>query len=101
MVNGALTPRAKTVVSVVDAGSCSAAGCGGASGARRPPRVPRPAPRPALRRAKALALDIGLSQDDLRRALYDTLRANGMTDGVHVRLMVTQGVKRTRTRIPG
>ena len=40
--------------------------------------------------AKAIALDVGLSRLDLRSAIYETLRANGMTDGVHVRLMVTR-----------
>ena len=44
--------------------------------------------------AKSLALDIG-ARDELTEALAATLRANGMTDGVHVRLMVTRGVKRT------
>jgi hypothetical protein len=28
----------------------------------------------------------------------DTLAANGMTDGAHMRLMVTRGTKRTPTR---
>jgi branched-chain amino acid aminotransferase len=36
----------------------------------------------------------------LTRAIYDTLEANGMTDGVHVRLMVTRGVKRTPYQDP-
>jgi branched-chain amino acid aminotransferase len=48
----------------------------------------------------ALALDIGLGREELRRALYATLEANGMTDGVHVRLMVTRGVKRTPYQDP-
>ena len=50
--------------------------------------------------AKAIALDIGLSRHDLRSAIYQTLRANGMTDDVHVRLMVTRGVKRTPYQDP-
>ena len=50
--------------------------------------------------AKALALDIGRTRDELTEALYETLRANGMTDGVHVRLMVTRGVKRTPYQDP-
>ena len=32
--------------------------------------------------------------------LAQTLRANGMTDGVHVRLMVTRGLKRTPYQDP-
>lgn len=45
--------------------------------------------------AKAIALDIGLSRDGLRDALRQTIDANGMTDGIHVRLMVTRGEKST------
>ncbi|MEZ0471688.1 aminotransferase class IV [Luteimonas salinilitoris] len=51
--------------------------------------------------ARALALDIGLDRAGLTRAIYDTLDANGMHgDGVHVRLMVTRGVKRTPYQDP-
>jgi len=51
--------------------------------------------------AKALMLDIGLDRDQLTRALYAALDANGMHgDGVHVRLMVTRGVKRTPYQDP-
>ena len=51
--------------------------------------------------AKAILLDIGLSRDQLTRALYAALDANGMHgDGVHVRLMVTRGVKSTPYQDP-
>jgi branched-chain amino acid aminotransferase len=51
--------------------------------------------------AKALLLDIGLDRAQLTRAIHDTLDANGMHgDGVHVRLMVTRGVKRTPYQDP-
>jgi branched-chain amino acid aminotransferase len=51
--------------------------------------------------AKAILLDIGLDREQLTRALYATLEANGMHgDGVHVRLMVTRGVKRTPYQDP-
>ena len=36
----------------------------------------------------------------MREAIDETLRANGMTEGVHVRLMVTRGVKRTPYQDP-
>lgn len=101
MVNGALTARAEAVVSVFDAGFVL--GDGVWEGLRvhggHPVFLERHLDR-LFEGAKALALDIGLSRDDLRRALYDTLRANGMTDGVHVRLMVTRGVKRTPYQDP-
>jgi len=51
--------------------------------------------------AKALLLDIGLDRAQLTRAIHDTLDANGMHgDGVHMRLMVTRGVKRTPYQDP-
>ena len=50
--------------------------------------------------AKALAMDIGLGRDELGRRLYDTLDANRMSDGVHVRLMVTRGVRSTPYQDP-
>jgi branched-chain amino acid aminotransferase len=51
--------------------------------------------------AKAIALDIGLDRDALTRAIHATLDANGMHgDGVHVRLMVTRGVKQTPYQDP-
>ncbi len=50
--------------------------------------------------AKALDLDIGLSRAGLSRRLYDTLRANQMEHGVHIRLMVTRGVKATPYQDP-
>jgi branched-chain amino acid aminotransferase len=50
--------------------------------------------------AKAIALDVGITRAGLRRAIYETLRANEMIDGVHVRLMVTRGVKRTPYQDP-
>ena len=45
-------------------------------------------------------MDIGLTRDELTRRLYDTLDANGMEEGVHVRLMVTRGVRSTPYQDP-
>lgn len=42
---------------------------------------------------KAASLDIGMDRDGILEALTRTAKANGMTDGVHCRLMVTRGVK--------
>lgn len=50
--------------------------------------------------AKAIALDIGLSRQELTQAIYATLEANTMRDDVHVRLMVTRGIKRTPYQDP-
>ena len=47
-------------------------------------------------------LDIGMDRAELTAAIRDTLAANGMQDasGVHIRLMVTRGVKRTPYQDP-
>jgi branched-chain amino acid aminotransferase len=43
--------------------------------------------------AAAIGLDIGLSREGVTAALHALLVANGMEDGVHLRLMVTRGEK--------
>ena len=50
--------------------------------------------------AKALDLDIGLDRRALTETLYETLRVNGMSDDVHIRLMVSRGVKATPYQDP-
>ena len=50
--------------------------------------------------AKAIDMDIGLSREELIEALERTLEANRMTHGVHVRLMVTRGIKATPYQDP-
>ena len=50
--------------------------------------------------AKALDLDIGLTQEDMAQRLYDTLQANHMEDHVHIRLMVSRGIKSTPYQDP-
>ncbi len=50
--------------------------------------------------AKMLRFDIGLSREALKRRLFDVIEANGMSEGVHIRLMVTRGVKRSPYQDP-
>ena len=50
--------------------------------------------------ATSIALDIGLTRAELTQAVLDTLAKNAMTDGAHIRLMVTRGVKRTPNQDP-
>lgn len=50
--------------------------------------------------AKAIDLDLGVSREDLTTRLYGVLAANQMNDGVHVRLMVSRGVKATPYQDP-
>jgi branched-chain amino acid aminotransferase len=52
--------------------------------------------------ARAIDMDIGLTRDELRDALRATLERNDMdgAEGVHVRLMVTRGLKKTPNQDP-
>ena len=45
--------------------------------------------------AKTIDMDIGLSKEELTTRLFDCLKAQDMSDGVHIRLMVTRGIKKT------
>ncbi|TMJ39684.1 MAG: aminotransferase class IV, partial [Alphaproteobacteria bacterium] len=50
--------------------------------------------------AKAIFMDIGLTPDQLVKQVFACLDANNMKDGVHIRLMVTRGVKATPYQDP-
>jgi branched-chain amino acid aminotransferase len=100
-VNGDLLPRSRALVSVFDSGFVL--GDGVWEGLRV--RGGHPAFLEAhldrlYEGAQAILMDIGMSRADLTAAVYATLRANEMTDGVHVRLMVTRGVKSTPYQDP-
>ncbi|MHA7858698.1 MAG: aminotransferase class IV [Henriciella sp.] len=45
--------------------------------------------------AKTIDMDIGLTAEELSQQLFDCLKAQDMTEGVHIRLMVTRGIKKT------
>ena len=45
--------------------------------------------------AKTIDMDIGLTPDEMSQRLFDCLKAQDMTEGVHIRLMVTRGIKKT------
>ncbi|CAN5872159.1 D-amino acid aminotransferase [soil metagenome] len=101
LVNGELVPRERAVVSVFDAGFVL--GDGVWEGIRiaggHPAFLERHLDR-LFEGAAAIALDIGRSRVELTADLYRLLGANAMTDGVHVRLMVTRGVKATPYQDP-
>jgi len=100
-VNGSLVPRDQAVVSVFDAGFVLGDGVWEGLRVRsgHPAFLERHLDR-LFEGARAIMLDIGLSRAELTEAVYSTLRANEMTDGVHVRLMVTRGLKRTPYQDP-
>lgn len=106
-INGTLKPRNEAVVSVFDSGFVLGDGVWEGFRVAQGHPVFLDAHLDRLYEgAKAIMLDIGLSREQLTRALYATLDANGMhgdggpASGVHVRLMVTRGVKRTPYQDP-
>ena len=100
-VNGELKPRAEAVVSVFDSGFMLGDGVWEGLRVRKGKLVflDRHLDR-LYEGAKAIAMDIGLSRAALTKRLYDTLDANKMSEGVHVRLMVTRGVRSTPYQDP-
>jgi branched-chain amino acid aminotransferase len=50
--------------------------------------------------AAKIGLDIGMTRDQMRAALYETVTANGMVTGAHLRLMVTRGEKKAPNQDP-
>ena len=99
-VNGVLTPRAQAVVSVFDSGFML--GDGVWEGIRvhngRMAFLAEHLDR-LWEGAKAIAMDIGISREEMVRRLYETIDANKM-DACHIRLMVTRGVRSTPYQDP-
>ncbi len=50
--------------------------------------------------AHVLDIPLSLTREDLKQRIAETLEANGMDDGVHLRLMVTRGIKSTPYQHP-
>jgi branched-chain amino acid aminotransferase len=93
-LNGDLVPRADAKVSIFDAGFVVGDGVWEGLRLHRgallflDEHIER-----LFAGAAAIRLDIGLSREALIEQIWRTLRANGFEDGVHIRVMVTRGVK--------
>ena len=101
-VNGELFPRPEAKVSVFDSGFML--GDGVWEGLRvyngKMAFLDRHLDR-LWQGAKAIMLDIGISREELVARLRRVLDANAMTgDGVHIRLMVTRGIRSTPYQDP-
>ncbi|GLQ24462.1 aminotransferase class IV [Algimonas ampicilliniresistens] len=100
-LNGAIVPREKAVVNVFDSGFML--GDGVWEGLRvhngkiafLSDHLDR-----LWEGLAALKIDIGLTRQELTLRLSETLTANGMTDHVHIRLMVTRGLRSTPYQDP-
>lgn len=100
-LNGQMVPRSEARVSVFDAGFVLGDGVWEGLRLHKGRLVFLDAHLDRLfAGAKAIALDLGLTNDGFRKALAQTLEANGMRDGAHLRLMATRGVKKTVNQDP-
>ena len=99
-VNGVMTPRDEAKISVFDSGYL--VGDGVWEGIRLKGGVfvflEEHLDR-LFEGARMIFLDIGETFESLKGKLTETIEANGMMDGVHVRLMVTRGNKKRHLRI--
>lgn len=50
--------------------------------------------------AKTIGMEIGMDRDQIKSQVSKVLDANDMTDGVHVRIMLTRGIKKTPSQDP-
>ncbi len=100
-VNGRIVQRAEAVVSVFDSGFLL--GDGVWEGIRLHNGALAFIDRHLERLyegAKAIDLDVGMTPEALHQAILDTCRANDMDSGVHIRLVVSRGMKTTPYQSP-
>ncbi|WP_252257830.1 aminotransferase class IV [Erythrobacter aurantius] len=102
-VNGTLVPRAQASVSVFDSGFMLGDGVWEGLRVHRGQIAFLDAHLDRLYEgAKAIAMDIGLTREELISRLDETIDGNAMRDqdGVHIRLMVTRGIRSTPYQDP-
>ncbi len=102
-VNGVMTPRAEAVVSVFDSGFMLGDGVWEGLRVHKGKVAFLDAHLDRLfEGSKAIAMDIGITRDALVERLYESIADNGMADqeGVHIRLMVTRGIRSTPYQDP-
>jgi len=102
-VNGVMTPRAEAVVSVFDSGFMLGDGVWEGLRVHKGKIAFLDAHLDRLfEGSKAIAMDIGISRETLVKRLYETISANSMADqkGVHIRLMITRGIRSTPYQDP-
>ena len=100
-VNGKLVPRHEASVSVFDSGFVLGDGVWEGLRLKEGRILQLDAHLDRLfEGACSIALDIGRSRDEVKQAISQTLKANSMKDGAHVRLMVSRGLKSTPNQDP-
>ncbi|MCA0320280.1 MAG: aminotransferase class IV [Proteobacteria bacterium] len=100
-VDGAFVPRNEARVSIFDSGFVLGDGVWEGLRLKNGRLIQREAHLDRLfEGANSIALDIGRSREEVAAAIDATLARNGMTDGAHIRLMITRGLKKTPNQDP-
>lgn len=100
-VNGDLVPRNEAGISVFDSGYLIGDGIWEALRLHQGVLVFLDEHLDRLWQAAAtVGMNPGMSREDLTAELWRTLDANNMQDNVHVRLMLTRGIKKTPSQDP-
>lgn len=100
-LNGALVPRAEAKVSIFDAGFVLGDGVWEGLRLHKGTLAFLDAHLDRLfAGARTILLDLGMTRAEIKAALAQLLAANKMSDGVHLRLMATRGVKKTVNQDP-
>ncbi|HVR31410.1 MAG TPA: aminotransferase class IV [Acidimicrobiia bacterium] len=100
-VNGTLVPRNEATISVFDSGYLVGDGIWEAVRLHRGVLVFLAEHLDRLWAAAAtVGIDIGRTPEELTSEIHTVLEANDMTDGVHVRFMLTRGIKKTPSQDP-
>ncbi|WP_439572078.1 aminotransferase class IV [Phreatobacter sp.] len=100
-VDGAFVPRGEARVSVFDSGFVLGDGVWEGLRLKNGRIIQLAAHLDRLwEGAGSIALDIGRSREEVEAAVWETLERNAMTDGAHIRLMVSRGLKKTPNQDP-
>jgi branched-chain amino acid aminotransferase len=95
-INGELFPRSEAKISVFDSGYLVGDGIWEAVRLHKGQLVFLDMHLDRLWQAAAtVGMDLKMSREALIAAVRNTLKANDMHDGVHVRIMLTRGIKKT------
>jgi len=100
-INGELFPRNQAKISVFDSGYLVGDGIWEAVRLHEGVLVFLDLHLDRLWKAAAtVGLELKMTRKELTRKIWQTLQANGMDDGVHVRFMITRGIKKTPSQDP-
>lgn len=100
-INGELLPRKEAKISVFDSGYLVGDGVWEAVRLHKGVLVFLDQHLDRLWQAAAtVGMDLKMSRDELTNKIWKTLKANDMNDSVHVRFMLTRGIKKTPSQDP-